>query len=95
MPHLSFRIDDELFQSIEEGRGKGKRAPFIKGILLKHFQGRTDPQESPFKAQWKREIEEVEFLRERIKHLEVLLGQAQTIKLPDKSPGFLDRLKFW
>ena len=95
--HLTIRVSKELYADIEAARGSGNRAAFIRGVLENHFNPTIKAEGSEtehLKTQLSREQGEVDFLRDRVKHLEVLLSQSQSLMLPDKG-SFLNRLQFW
>ncbi len=74
MARISLRIGQELYDKIEAQRGDTDRSSYIKDVLVRHFDGQSQPNDT-------RQDDEIKYLRSKLDEALKLVTQAQILQL--------------
>ncbi|MFZ3382416.1 MAG: hypothetical protein WA144_00675 [Candidatus Methanoperedens sp.] len=91
MPQITLRIEQELYDSIEEKRGNKDRSTFLRDVIIAYFASQNNAVVSPENANASQEITNVtqlhyenEYLKKKLEDLTALHENAVALHREEK-----------
>ena len=91
MPQITLRIEQELYDSIEEKRGNKDRSTFLRDVIITYFASHNNAVVSPESANASQEITNVtqlhyenEYLKKKLEDLTALHENAVALHREEK-----------